>query len=141
MDEAPVGQDNIHGHDGVKSQTPCTRAQTKAPMSGMSTYANTRASAVRKSPLTLVVDTVGKIAQPHSSTHGSDFVGVKANSLKVFQIDDHAPAFSAETEGGVGMASTSGLDLDIVLASANHGVRDMLSGGGQDNDGWGVRQT
>lgn len=127
MDEAPVGQDDIKAHDGVESQSPCTRAQTKASMSGMSTYTNTGAGAVRKSPLALVVDTVGKIAQPHSSTHSSNFVGVKADSLKVLQIDDHAPALSAETEGGVGVASTSSLHLDIVLASANNGVRDMLS--------------
>lgn len=39
------------------------------------------------------------------------------------------------------MASTSGLHLDIVLAGANHGVRDMASGRGQDDDGWGIRQT
>lgn len=84
MDATPVGQDDFKAHDGIQGQSPCTRAVTKASTSGMSTYTDTGASAVRKGALALVVDTQGKIAQPHSSTHGGDFVGVDADGLKAF---------------------------------------------------------
>lgn len=141
MDVAPVGQHDIETNNGVQREPPSTGAVAVASVSGMSAHTHTWAGSVGKSSLSLVVDAFGKIAQSHSSADFCEVIGVETDGLKVLEVNDHTSALSTKTERRISVPASSGLHLHIVLRSTGHGIRDMLSGLGENDDGWGVREA
>lgn len=77
---------------------------------------------MRERALSLIVDSLGKVAQPHTSAHFCDIIGVEGGCLKALQVDDHTSTLSAQAERGIAMATTPWLDLYIVLCSTSHGI-------------------
>ncbi len=110
-------------------------------MSSMAAHAHARARTMRQSTLLLVEDALGEIAEPHSTANLGDVVGVKADLLEALEVNDHGTILSSQTECSIGMATSSRLDLDIVLGCASDRVGNMLDGRWEYDDGRGVRET
>lgn len=61
---------------------------------------------------------------------------VNTDALELLQIDRHRAVLAAGTIGPIRVSTGAGLHLEVVLGCAEHGVRDILVGSGDDDHGW-----
>lgn len=137
LDERAIGENNISGNNLIHSETPVTRGVAVTTMSEVPANSDTRASSVRERPLTLRVNSISKVAKTYTTANLDDTsAGVEFNLLERLETDHHGAIFAARAEAGIRVTARLGLDLDVVLSSADDGILNILLGLGKNNDRW-----
>lgn len=134
IDSAAVGKNDVKTNDLVHSKTPVTGSIAVTTMGEVSTNTNAGAGSVGESALALVVDTLSQVAQSEATADLGDSLVIEGHVLEFLKIDDHGAILATGREGSIGVTSTPCLDLDVILGCADHSIRDMLDGGGDNND-------
>lgn len=88
------------------------------------------AASVRHSPA-LVVESQRDVAQPRAAADANLIVvGVDGDVGQIGHVDHEGTVLAAETSGGIGVATTSSTDGDVLLGGSLDGGGDLLWCGG-----------
>ena len=143
MNVGPICKRHIQGGYGVQGQAPCSRGVSIAAVSRMAAQTHTWTGAVRKGSfrVVVIVDTQCQISKSDAATDFGNIVCIKADVLKVLEIDDHAAVLAARGVRRIGVTSTLCLDFDVGFGRTHDRIRNMLRRRGQHNHSRSVGQT
>lgn len=141
MHNGAIGQDNVHAHERVNSQSISPRCEAISTDGKVATSADIGTRPMRKRPPSRTQRQL-QVPKPQARAKGC-YVGVfvEAYALELLQIDDHGAVLAARAIRPVRVAPGAGLHLELVLGRAEHGVGDVLVAGGDDDRGWLVLET
>lgn len=136
MHNRAIGQDDIHTHERVNSQSVSSGGEPISTDGEVTTSADIGTRPMRKRPPSRSKRQL-QVPKPQARAKRC-YIGVfvEAYALELLQVDDHGAVLAARAIRTVRVAPGAGLHLELVLGRAEHGVGDMLVAGGDDDRGW-----